>query len=232
MLGAARGLYAKKRSAAGIAYVDGATGSTTVASSLTLTAKPAVSGTNRMLVVGVGIEHIGAADAAAITGITWNGTAMTKILATEAYRSGTEGRVELWYLIAPATGSNDLVVTSGATCDAIGAWAMALSGVAQTAPDASTSNNTGAGQDTVRSVTLTTAANNSWIITVPSNGHSASSMAFSSPQVERFDFKTAGTVIVIGGDTHAVATAGSATSTVTCGTLSRMSIVGAAFSPA
>jgi hypothetical protein len=64
--------------------------------------------TNGLLVVGVGIR--GAA-VTSVNGITWNGVALAKADAITNTVPANDGRSEVWYLAAPANGSNNLVVT-------------------------------------------------------------------------------------------------------------------------
>ncbi len=66
------------------------------------------AGTNRVLVVGVSI-NITNNTGAAVTGVTYQGTALT--LSGAHIDAGNTRRVELWYLINPATGTNNVVVT-------------------------------------------------------------------------------------------------------------------------
>ena len=92
------------------------------------------------------------------TGVTYNGVAMTLVnKATPA----TGRYVYLWYLIAPATGSNSVVITSTASV-ALGGNASSYTGADQTTqPDAS-SVTTDALTTKVSSVT--TVADNCWTV--------------------------------------------------------------------
>ncbi|MFT6244824.1 MAG: hypothetical protein ACJA0U_002774 [Salibacteraceae bacterium] len=65
------------------------------------------NGTDRVLVVSIA-EDKGALGTNEITGITYNGVALTKQLQT----GNGFYEAELWYLIAPATGANNVVITS------------------------------------------------------------------------------------------------------------------------
>jgi signal peptidase I len=83
---------------------------------------------NRILVVGVTLD----ADHS-VTGVTYAGTPLTSIGAQNDPDAAT--RVELWYLVAPQTGSNSVVVTlSGETNDDIVAGATSWRAVHQSTP--------------------------------------------------------------------------------------------------
>jgi hypothetical protein len=123
------------------------------------------TGSDRLLVVGV--SHTAATDGT-LTGITYNGAAMTK--AASIRRSDNVCWTQLWYLVGPASGSNTIQITlSGSTRHS--ATASSYTGVKQTGqPDASTSTN--ASGDQV--CTVSTTADNSWGVIV---GQSASAAA-------------------------------------------------------
>jgi hypothetical protein len=73
------------------------------ATSLTFSHTVGSSRTNRLLVVGVSFRHN---DTSLTGGVTYNGVAMTL--------SGTSTRKEcisqIWYLVAPSTGTHDVVI--------------------------------------------------------------------------------------------------------------------------
>lgn len=73
-------------------------------SSLTI-AHQVVSGNNRCLFVTVAQRGYGS-----VTGIQWNGTALTQI-ATEAADNYNTGRTDLWFLTNPEVGSFNIVIT-------------------------------------------------------------------------------------------------------------------------
>lgn len=123
------------------------------------------SGSKRALIVGIGGRDTTAADMV-ITGITYAGVAMTKIR-SDAVTVDTSFRTELWYLIAPATGANDVVVTFAGTANFIGGGSVSLTNVPQSssAIDAS-DGNTGISSSSADSITtnITTVADNALII--------------------------------------------------------------------
>lgn len=85
------------------------------------------SGSNRLLVVGVTIKNrIGET----VSGITYNGVPLTRI---DAKINGTNVRIEMWQLVAPGTGTHDIVVTLSASAKVVGG-ATSWTGVNQTTP--------------------------------------------------------------------------------------------------
>ena len=87
--------------------VDAAS-SSEATSATSLTWSHTVSGTNRLLVVGVQFyKNVNSF----ISGITYNSVALTPV--TGAAINTSNYYVDLWYLIAPSTGSNNIVVSYG-----------------------------------------------------------------------------------------------------------------------
>ncbi|MBN1570660.1 MAG: hypothetical protein JXA73_22645 [Acidobacteria bacterium] len=103
------------------------TGSGT-ASSLTITSFT-VSGSNRLLLVGVSITK---SSGQYVTSVTYGGTALTAI-GTAEYGTTTGVRVELWQLLAPTTGTANVVVNMSAAARFV-AGAELLIGVDQDYP--------------------------------------------------------------------------------------------------
>lgn len=69
------------------------------------------TGSNLILIVAIGgRQSLASKGNLVITGVTYNGVALTKIRADEI-DSDASFRTELWYLIAPATGAHNVVVT-------------------------------------------------------------------------------------------------------------------------
>ncbi len=74
----------------------------------TITLAHTTAGTNRVLVVGVSM-NITNNTGATVSGVTYQGAALT--LSGAHNDAGNTRRVELWYLIGPATGTNNVIVT-------------------------------------------------------------------------------------------------------------------------
>jgi hypothetical protein len=117
------------------------------------------SGTNLLLAVGV-ISDASGANASAVSGVTYNGVSMT-LATVGADTSGTvRMRAYIFYLTAPSTGSNTIVVSASiGSSQHIKGWAISLTGVNQSSPlDTSQSSHLNS------SASLTTTANNDWIV--------------------------------------------------------------------
>jgi hypothetical protein len=116
------------------------------------------SGSNRLLIVGVAIFAAGS-----VTSITYNGVNLTKI------RNDTQGvyNSELWYLVAPATGTNTVTVTLNASLTSI-AVSVSFTGVAQTGSISSNAASTGSGA--ICQNNITTIEANDWCISVIATG--------------------------------------------------------------
>jgi len=128
-----------------IAY-DNASDST--GSGSTLTFSHTVSGTNRILLVGVAVFDSNEA-LRPVTSVTYNGVALTKI-DDEDTGAGSSERAELWYLVAPATGANNVVITTTGSVTQIVGGAVSLTGVNQSSPvDAFASGNGSSGTATL-----------------------------------------------------------------------------------
>ncbi|MGH8634737.1 MAG: hypothetical protein ACRET7_11480, partial [Burkholderiales bacterium] len=114
------------------------------------------SGSNRLLVVGVAVRNSGGQN---VSGVTYNGVALTSIGA--GVTNGTIVRARLYYLVAPPTGTYNIVVTlTGGTFMAAGAASFV--GVHQTTPIEASNGATGT--SLTPSVTVTTVSNNAWVV--------------------------------------------------------------------
>lgn len=108
----------------------------------------------------VGVMNVAPDAAANPTGVTYNGVSMA-LLGVSAYASSVGAT--LWGLVAPAAGSNNVVVTWGSgTNNPRSAGAISFSGVDQTTPvgtvNTATSNGTTAPSTTVSS------ASGEWVV--------------------------------------------------------------------
>ena len=110
-----------------------ATSSGTASAGTTLTVAHACgTGTDRLLVVSVSASDDSTASETTIpTGVTYNSVAMTKLDGNAVNKSGTDQvGSSIWYLVAPTTGTNNIVATFGATMSD-----MALGGLSFTGAD-------------------------------------------------------------------------------------------------
>lgn len=118
---------------------------TRAANTLTFPHTTTATGTNLVLVVGVSM-NISGRNTTTVTGITYNGVALTQAGTATSNNQVTE----IWYLKAPATGNNNVVVTinvPGAGNPTIGmvAGATTFTGADQTTPIRTFASNTDGG---------------------------------------------------------------------------------------
>ena len=105
-----------------------------------------------------------------ITGVTWNGVAMTAVPNSESYQAGSNNRTQIYYIIAPATGSHSIVASysGSATCSVGG---MSFYNVNQTTP-VEAGNTSSATATATSSLALTPTVTGSWIIAMISSSSS------------------------------------------------------------
>ncbi len=94
------------------------------AASLTIQHIVAVQ-SNRLLLIGVTTRN-----AVLVTGVTYNGVAMTL---KETITKGTDGRLDVWYLLQPDTGTHNIIVTL-ASAEDVAAIGISYYNVNQDAP--------------------------------------------------------------------------------------------------
>lgn len=120
------------------------------------------TGSNRILIVGVWLPN-----SDDLTGVTYNSVSMTQIAKKQ---TGTNSEwLYLYYLVAPATGANDIVASQSSSSD-IRVRATSYTGAKQTdQPDASATNDS---TSTITTLTtnLTTVADNCWTVLFERNG--------------------------------------------------------------
>lgn len=128
------------------------TGTVAAGTSLTISSKT-TAGSNRCGIVCVAWNT----DAANVTGVTWNGVAMTHVAtATESAGAGQESTI--YSIVNPPTSASDIVVSFNTTAAAY-AVASSYNGVDQTTPISnSTTTNTSTATASPVTVTCTTAS--------------------------------------------------------------------------
>lgn len=87
-----------------MSYDTGVTGSGILTSPVNISTLTIAANSNRLLAVSL------ATRAAAASGLTWNGVALTK--AVSGHNLTTDAYAEIWYLVAPATGNQTLAITA------------------------------------------------------------------------------------------------------------------------
>lgn len=136
------------------------TGATNTGTSLTFSS-PSVSGSDTLGLVSFTRD----VSSSPVTGVTWNGTAMT-LIDSQYNNFGANGNtgVELWYIINPTAGVTNIVVSASNGSNR--AKAAFYTGVKQTGqPDASNKGSVPNGTTNL-ALTVTTVADNSWSILV------------------------------------------------------------------
>lgn len=122
-----------------------------------------ISGSDRILFVNVRIYDTGASNRSVST-ISFNGVALTKVNSITAAVEGATQDGELWYLVAPATGTHTITVTLTGSVSHMASSAFSYTGVDQTNPI--DSNNTGQNNTGTATFTLSTTVvkSNCWLV--------------------------------------------------------------------
>lgn len=127
--------------------------------STNLTYSHTCAGSNRILVVGVVAND--ATDT--VTGVTFNTIALTKIGSAQA---GSGSFLSLWYLIAPATGAHNIVISRSANTAFIYGASISLTGVQQSLQPDANGLTASSGSTTTRTATATALTAGSYAIAV------------------------------------------------------------------
>ena len=160
---------------------SGASGSTQRTS---ISVSHTASGAERLMLVGVGMHHF---NSETVSTVTYNGASLSPV---GAVNSGTDTRVEIWRLIAPATGTHDVVITFSASLRyGAKAGTMTFTNVDQTTPLGTFAPNSGnsAGPATVD---VTSASDELVFDTV--SCRSCISLTVGAAQDERWNLDTLG----------------------------------------
>ena len=140
----------------GVIAVDSVTDQKDGSTGTSWTFAHSCSGSNRILFVSLTIYS----GSDLVTGITYNGVAMTRVATVQSIDG--DQRQYLYYLVAPATGSNNVVVSASSSVFMAGG-AISYTGAKQTGqPDANTTGTTGQGSSST--ATLSSVANNCWMV--------------------------------------------------------------------
>lgn len=115
----------------------------------------------------VSIVTFDASGAFTVTGVTYDGVAMTQAIQETANEGvSSKRRVSaVYYLLNPSSGADDVVVTlSGSTADCAGAVAFSFIGVKGVSPLDDTDGDNSSSQQTKGSISLTAEKNDSLVI--------------------------------------------------------------------
>ena len=164
-------------SAAGIAIGSLTAPAPVIAASLTFS-HTVPTGDNRALVVTTGHEDT----ARTVNSVTYGGVALTKA----ADQTSTNTRATLWYLLNPAVGTANVVVTISAT-ENLAAMALNLSGVHQTTPIGTAVGATG--QSLTPSATVVSASGE-WVVGALATGGDANNASANVGQTSLYNTTT------------------------------------------
>lgn len=123
----------------------------------TLTHSHTITGSNTLLIVATSFSS----STDTVTGVTWGGVAMTTNGSLKSAYEGTAYDCKIWYLFGAATGTANVIVTSGAGSNTY-AVASSYTGVGSNAIDNQITGITAA-------LTLTPINNNCWAIMAGNN---------------------------------------------------------------
>jgi hypothetical protein len=140
---------------------------------------------NRVLLVGVTIQS----NSSTVSSVTYNGASLTKLDAGSCPNSEftPSCEVELWYLIAPATGTHNVVVSVTAAAS-IQAGAVTYYNVDQTTPMGTVALNNGTASGGVGSTSLTVPTSNTDQVVVDTMGNdNGGSVSIGSGQTPLWD---------------------------------------------
>lgn len=165
------------------------------------------AGLNTVLVVKVGFAGNGAG-AGGVTSVTYAGVTMTKPTNGNA-KSATWGGVQLLYLVKPATGSNNVVVTMAAGSDLFAVSVESLDGVDQNTTIRALPTPVTATSGTSNSITIASIQSTDWLTDVIDIDNTSNSAVISGTgQVSDFAVETASTNTTVAGSTTQNPTSG------------------------
>ncbi len=138
------------------------------------------AGSDRILIVVLTGTYNGTDNVTAGT-VTYGGVSMTQLTVQHYSPSNSCRALYVYYLIAPATGTANIVVTPTASQE-LGAAAASYSGVKQTGfPDADGGSNSGTSTSGTNSFTASTVADNCWsVLAIANEGTNAVSQTGST----------------------------------------------------
>lgn len=125
-----------------------------------LTYNHTCTGSNRILWVSIGVNSADSVDH--VTGVTYNSVAMTRGPSMFSGVASLDGQY-LYYLVAPATGTNSVVVSTN-NSQPIYATSVSYTGAKQSGQPDNTASSNGSGASTI-TLNITPSANGCWVIT-------------------------------------------------------------------
>jgi|SRR5215471_11863569 len=188
---------------AAVAYDNSAT-NTITGTTNTITVSMTASGTNRLVLCGVHYN-----DVMAVSSVSYGGSAMTQSTAGQVQTGGFS--VDVWYLIAPATGAQTVTATLASTGAHKILSCISFTGVDQTTPFGTCA--TYSGFDNPSTVTISVSASGMGAM-FETNGDATNATLYTvdGSSTKRFDLASANTDFAAIGST--TASTGSVTQTV------------------
>jgi len=154
-----------------------------------------VSGTNRIIIVAIGIEN---GDTVDVSNMTYGGTTMTLAVERITGTSGFRCLSEIWYILEndlPSDGSQTVEVNCSGTPNTleINGFCSEYTGVTQGAPEATN----GASQFSGNTISNTISpSDDAWVISIAGSGN-AGSFTHGQGQVEVLDFQDASSTFAV-----------------------------------
>jgi len=154
-----------------------------------------VSGTNRIVIISIGIEN---GDTIDVSNVTYGGTTMTLAVERITGTSGFRYLSEIWYILEndlPSDGSQTIEVNCSGTANAleVNSFCSEYTGVAQGAPEATN----GAAQLSGNTISNTISpSDDAWVISIAGSGN-AGSFTHGQEQVEVLDFQDASSTFAV-----------------------------------
>lgn len=143
------------------------------------------TGTNLCLVVVVTEKQTSFHSPVDVTGITYNTVALTKIRSDIS--SGANGHLSsMWYLTGPATGTHSVAVTFAGTADNSITSSLSFTGVDQSASLDANNGKNSPSTDSAITNTVTTIADNAWVIDVVYSDKASATFTANGSQVRDF----------------------------------------------
>jgi hypothetical protein len=187
---------------------------------------------NRILVVGVQVEHWDAANAV-VSSVTYNGAPLSRA-ESQIVGTATFMNVELWYLLEaglPPAGDATVLVTTTGVVGHVTAGAISLYNVDQAGPEATATSTDGESGATGLTTSITTLTDGAWVVDAIGSGNGGISFTpLQGGQTSRYN--QSADSCSGAGSTKFVATAGVTNMQWEALGSNRLSHVLAAFAPA
>jgi len=191
-----------------------------------------VAGSNRIVVVYIGIEN---GDTIDVSSVTYGGVGMTKAVDGITGTSGFRYLAEIWYILEanlPSIGSRTVSITCSGTLSSfeIAGYCAEYTGVNQGIPEATDNTDESASADDTIENTISPSSN-AWVLSVAGCGNVGTGWTHGQGQTEVFDFADASSRFGVAELRGATGTESSLSSTFSSGA-NRMERVAASFTPA